>query len=75
MTGGVSGGKPGPGQIDRLIIQQYDITRYPTIGGIDTCLRGLLEYAPPGVELAVVGIDEGTWPGRKLGRWETHRRG
>jgi glycosyltransferase involved in cell wall biosynthesis len=75
VTGGDSGGKPGPGQIDRLIIQQYDITRYPTIGGIDTCLRGLLEYAPPGVELAVVGIDEGTWPDRRLGHWETHRRG
>ncbi len=62
-------------QVDRLIVQQYDIARAVTIGGIDTCIRGLLEYAPAGVEIAIVGVDEGTVPGRVLGQWERHRRG
>ncbi|HEY0811943.1 MAG TPA: glycosyltransferase [Pseudonocardia sp.] len=56
-------------------MQQYDIGRAVTIGGIDTCIRGLLEYAPPGVEIAIVGVDEGSVPGRVLGRWESYRRG
>lgn len=64
-----------PGVVDRLIVQQYDIGRTVTIGGIDTCIRGLLEYAPPGVEIGIVGVDEGSVPGRVLGRWESHRRG
>ena len=42
---------PRPGGVDRLIVQQYDTGHTVTIGGIDTCLRGLLEYAPPGVEI------------------------
>ncbi len=66
---------PRPGEVDRLIVQQYDIGRTVTIGGIDTCIRGLLEYAPPGIEIAIVGVDEGSVPGRVLGRWESHRRG
>lgn len=66
---------PRPGGVDRLIVQQYDIGHTVTIGGIDTCIRGLLEYAPPGVEIAIVGVDEGSVPGRVLGRWESHRRG
>jgi glycosyltransferase involved in cell wall biosynthesis len=67
---------PIPDRIDRLVVQQYDIGPTATIGGIDTCLRGLLQYAPPGIGLAVVGVDEGGGgPDRRLGRWETHRRG
>lgn len=62
-------------EVDRLIVQQYDIGRAVTIGGIDTCIRGMLEYAPPGVEIAIVGVDEGSVPGRVLGRWESYRRG
>ncbi len=68
-------GTTAPDEVDRLIIQQYDIARSVTIGGIDTCIRGLLEYAPPGVEIAIVGVDEGGVPGRALGRWERHQRG
>ena len=64
-----------PPEVDRLIVQQYDIARAVTIGGIDTCIRGLLQYAPPGIEIAIVGVDEGSMPGRVLGRWERHRRG
>ena len=59
-----------PREVDRLIVQQYDIGRTVTIGGIDTCIRGLLEYAPTGIEFAIVGVDEGSVPGRVLGRWE-----
>jgi glycosyltransferase involved in cell wall biosynthesis len=72
---GPAGRAPRRGEVDRLIVQQYDIGRTVTIGGIDTCLRGLLEYAPTGVQIAIVGVDEGTVPGRVLGRWESHRRG
>jgi glycosyltransferase involved in cell wall biosynthesis len=66
---------PEDGEIDRLVIQQYDVARAVTIGGIDTCIRGLLEYAPEGVRLAVVGVDELGSPERRLGVWERHRRG
>jgi glycosyltransferase involved in cell wall biosynthesis len=66
---------PEDGEIDRLVIQQYDVARAVTIGGIDTCIRGLLEYAPEGIRLAVVGVDELGSPERRLGVWERHRRG
>jgi glycosyltransferase involved in cell wall biosynthesis len=66
---------PRDGEIDRLVIQQYDIRRAVTIGGIDTCLRGLLDYAPAGVELGIIGVDELGLPDRRLGVWERHRRG
>jgi glycosyltransferase involved in cell wall biosynthesis len=66
---------PRPGEVDRLIVQQYDINRGVTIGGIDTCIRGLLDYAPPGVRLAIVGVDESGSAERRLGRWQVHRRG
>src|SRR5207248_6991602 len=66
---------PMDGEIDRLVVQQFDVARAVTIGGIDTCIRGLLEYAPEGVELGVVGVDETDTPGRKLGIWERHHRG
>ena len=39
----------GPtGRIDRLIVQQHDPRQTVTIGGIDTCMRGILDYAPSG---------------------------
>jgi glycosyltransferase involved in cell wall biosynthesis len=65
---------PKAGTIDRLIVQQYDPRRTVTIGGIVTCLRGVLDYAPPGVTLAVVGVDD-SGSGDPLGRWQTVRRG
>ena len=40
----------------RLIVEQFDPER-PKPGGIDTCIRGLLEFAPPDQDLAVVGVD------------------
>ena len=70
----MNGEGPVAGEIDRLVIQQFDPARAATIGGIDTCIRGLLEYAPPGVRLAVVGVDESD-PDAPLGRWKTVRRG
>jgi glycosyltransferase involved in cell wall biosynthesis len=65
---------PESGAIDRLIVQQYDPRRAVTIGGIVTCLRGVLDNSPPGVTLAVVGVDD-TGSGDPLGRWQTLRRG
>ncbi len=53
-----SGPAPGPtGRIDRLIVQQHDPRQTVTIGGIDTCMRGILDYAPSDETLALVGID------------------
>jgi len=75
MAMATGNGAPVPGEIDRLLVQQYDISRAVTIGGIDTCIRGLLEYAPPGVELAIVGVDDRSTSDHELGRWETHVRG
>jgi len=66
---------PKDGEIDRLVVQQFDVARKVTIGGIDTCIRGVLEYAPEGITRGVVGIDESGDPARKLGVWERHRRG
>jgi glycosyltransferase involved in cell wall biosynthesis len=63
---------PHPGEIDRLVIQQYDVSAV-TIGGIDTCLRGLLKYAPPGIGVVVVGVDE-SGIRERLGIWERHQR-
>lgn len=69
------GNAPRVGEIDRLVIQQYDPTCPVTIGGIDTCLRGVIEYARPGVMLAVVGVDDSGGVDRPLGRWQTLHRG
>jgi glycosyltransferase involved in cell wall biosynthesis len=69
-------GDQRPREVDRLIVQQVDTDPTYSIGGIDTCIRGLLEYSPPGVQLALVGIDYGNpAAGHRLGRWEAHRRG
>src|SRR4051794_41553827 len=59
------------GAIGRLVVQQFDPRRTATIGGIDTCLRGVLDYAPPGVRLAVVGVDDSKVPTVPIGRWQT----
>jgi glycosyltransferase involved in cell wall biosynthesis len=72
---GRRGERPGPGTIDRLVVQQCDPRRTVTIGGIATCLRGVLDYAPPGVTLAVVGVDDSGSADTPLGRWQTLRRG
>jgi glycosyltransferase involved in cell wall biosynthesis len=63
------------GAIDRLVVQQYDPLSASTIGGIDTCLRGVLDYVPPGVRLAVVGVDDSSTPNLPIGHWQTVRRG
>ncbi len=74
-TGAAAGDPPRAGEIDRLIVQQHDPNRAVTIGGIDTCLRGVLNYAPPGVALGVVGIDTSGSTDRPLGRWQRVQRG
>jgi glycosyltransferase involved in cell wall biosynthesis len=67
--------RPGIDEVDRLVVQHYDPRPVLTIGGIDTCLRGVLEYAPPGVTVAVVGVLEGGAGDGAPGRWQTVRRG
>jgi glycosyltransferase involved in cell wall biosynthesis len=66
---------PRAGEIDRLIVQQHDPTRAVTIGGIETCLRGVLTYAPPGITLGVVGVDTSGSTNRRIGRWRRVQRG
>ncbi|MDQ2625046.1 MAG: glycosyltransferase [Actinomycetota bacterium] len=63
-----------PATVNRLIVHQMDAAR-PSPGGIDSCLRGLLRYSPQGTTIAVVGVDVGGVPGRRIGRWELHRWG
>ncbi|WMM71985.1 WecB/TagA/CpsF family glycosyltransferase [Rhodococcus pyridinivorans] len=59
-------------QIDRLIVHQFDPAR-PSPGGIDTCIRGLLRYAPHGQRIAVVGVDTSSdKDATRCGQWETH---
>ena len=70
----MSADRPQDGEIDRLVLQQYDVLRVLP-GGIDTCLRGLIDYAPPDVTLAIVGVDQTGDRNRPLGRWERYRRG
>jgi glycosyltransferase involved in cell wall biosynthesis len=74
-TGAAAGDAPRAGEIDRLIVQQHDPNRAVTIGGIDTCMRGVLNYAPPDVALGVVGIDTSGSTDRPLGRWQRVQRG
>ena len=66
---------PPPGSIDRLIFQQIDPRRTLTIGGIATCLRGVLEYAPHDVTLALVGVDDSDSTDTPLGRWQVIEKG
>ncbi|HEY0816744.1 MAG TPA: glycosyltransferase [Pseudonocardia sp.] len=67
--------RPAVEKIDRLIVQQYDPRPTVTIGGISTCLRGVLDYTPPDVTVAVVGVEDAVSPEGPLGRWQTVRRG
>jgi glycosyltransferase involved in cell wall biosynthesis len=66
---------PPAGTIDRLIVQQFDPRSTVTIGGIATCLRGVLQYAPADVRLGVVGIDDSGTTDTPLGRWQIVDRG
>ena len=75
MTRPSRGERPPAGTVDRLIVQQFDPRSTVTIGGIVTCLRGVLEYAPPGVRLAVVGVDDSGTTDTPLGQWQIVRRG
>ena len=45
-----------------------------TIGGIVTCLRGVLDHAPADVTLGIVGVADAD-PDTPLGRWQVVRRG
>ena len=69
------------GRTDRLIVQQHDPRQTVTIGGIDTCMRGILDYAPSDETLALVGIDvagrnkSATVGPRPLAQWQRLQRG
>lgn len=56
----------------RLIIEQFDPER-PVPGGVDTCIRGLVQYCPPGVVLRIAGVD--ALGNKPLGVWESYRIG
>lgn len=59
-----------PQQVDCLVVHQFDAAR-PSPGGIDTCIRGLVRYAPKDLTMAIVGVDSGAPViGRRLGEWE-----
>lgn len=64
-----------PTTVSRLIVHQIDLAR-PAPGGIETCIRGLVRFAPDDVTFAVIGVDAGGEVlGRRLGRWELHTVG
>lgn len=50
----------------RLIIEQFDPWR-PKPGGIDTCIRGIIKYAPADTEILIAGID--AIGDKEVGRW------
>lgn len=56
------------GTIDRLVAYQWDPGR-PSLGGVDTCLRGLATYRPDdsAERIAFVGVDAAG--DRELGVW------
>lgn len=57
------------GRRDRLIVYQWDPLR-PSLGGVDTCLRGLATYSPTGTRSAFVGVEApGVDQPRELGMW------
>ena len=35
----------GPGPVDRILVYQFDPSR-PSLGGVDTCIRGIAKYQP-----------------------------
>lgn len=57
------------GVVDRLVAYQWDPLR-PSLGGVDTCLRGLATYSPPQSNVVFVGVDTGGIDAqRELGVW------
>jgi len=50
----------------RLIIEQFD-PDFPKPGGIDTCIRGLVRYCPPNIQLRIAGVD--AIGNKALGKW------
>lgn len=50
------GARGAMGDVDRLVAYQWDPTR-PSLGGVDTCLRGLATYHDDSMKLAFVGVD------------------
>jgi glycosyltransferase involved in cell wall biosynthesis len=50
----------------RLIIEQFD-PEYSKPGGIDTCIRGLVRYCPPDIQLRIAGVD--AVGNKRLGEW------
>jgi glycosyltransferase involved in cell wall biosynthesis len=50
----------------RLIVEQFD-PEYPVPGGIDTCIRGLVKYCPPNIDLAIAGVD--ALGNKQIGEW------
>lgn len=50
----------------RLVVEQFD-PELAQPGGIDTCIRGLVEYCPPGIQLRIAGVD--AVGNKKLGEW------
>jgi glycosyltransferase involved in cell wall biosynthesis len=50
----------------RLIVDQFDAER-PIVGGVDTCIRGLVRYCPPNIQLQIAGVD--AVGNKQLGKW------
>jgi glycosyltransferase involved in cell wall biosynthesis len=50
----------------RLIVEQFD-PEFPKPGGIDTCIRGLVRYCPPNIQLRIAGVD--AIGNKELGAW------
>lgn len=54
------------GHETRLVVEPFD-PRVPMVGGVDTCIRGLLKFHPENIDLSIVGLDvTGDLP---LGEW------
>ena len=56
----------------RLIVEQFDPER-PIPGGVDTCIRGLVQYCPPDIDLRVAGVD--AIGNKTVGVWAEHQIG
>lgn len=56
----------------RLLVEQFDPER-PVPGGIDTCIRGLVKFCPPGIELRIAGVD--AIGNKRIGRWAEYEVG
>lgn len=56
----------------RLVVEQFD-PESPKPGGIDTCIRGLVRYCPPGIEIRIAGVD--ALGNKRLGEWAEYEIG